>query len=59
MEMAEKDGKEGFCPVCRTPYDKKLLEWQHMVSFQVNVCCSVTTDKLRIENVSLLEQVGG
>ncbi|TQE13199.1 hypothetical protein C1H46_001283 [Malus baccata] len=34
--MGEKDGKEGHCPVCRTPYDKKLLEWQHMVSFQVN-----------------------
>ncbi|KAM2624943.1 hypothetical protein TB1_031871 [Malus domestica] len=34
MEMGEKDGKEGHSPVCRTPYDKKLLEWQHMVSFQ-------------------------
>ncbi|KAB2622276.1 hypothetical protein D8674_024458 [Pyrus ussuriensis x Pyrus communis] len=34
MAMAEKDGNEGCCPVCRTPYDKKLLEWQHMVSFQ-------------------------
>ncbi|KAM1271496.1 hypothetical protein ACFX2J_032301 [Malus domestica] len=32
--MGEKDGKEGHSPVCRTPYDKKLLEWQHMVSFQ-------------------------
>ncbi|KAM2051055.1 hypothetical protein ACFX16_032715 [Malus domestica] len=35
--MGEKDGKEGHSPVCRTPYDKKLLEWQHLVSFQVNL----------------------
>ncbi|KAM1352810.1 hypothetical protein COP2_033373 [Malus domestica] len=32
-----EDGKEGHSPVCRTPYDKKLLEWQHLVSFQVNL----------------------
>ncbi|XP_020422134.1 uncharacterized protein LOC18772725 isoform X1 [Prunus persica] len=25
MEMAEKDGKEGRCPVCRTTYDKEKI----------------------------------
>lgn len=25
MEMAAKDGKEGRCPVCRTPYDKEKI----------------------------------
>jgi hypothetical protein len=25
MEMAEKDGTEGRCPACRTPYDKEKI----------------------------------
>ncbi|XP_050380597.1 uncharacterized protein LOC126797885 isoform X2 [Argentina anserina] len=25
MEMAEKDGREGRCPLCRTPYDKEKI----------------------------------
>ncbi|KAJ6842647.1 uncharacterized protein M6B38_297880 [Iris pallida] len=26
MEMAEKEGSEGRCPACRTPYDKQRIE---------------------------------
>ena len=25
MEMGEKDGREGQCPLCRTPYDKEKI----------------------------------
>lgn len=25
MNMAEKDGTEGRCPACRTPYDKDKI----------------------------------
>ncbi|KAF5208352.1 Ccr4-not transcription complex subunit [Thalictrum thalictroides] len=38
MNMAEKDGTEGRCPACRTPYDKEKI-------VSMSVSCDINSEK--------------